>query len=349
MKENMRFACMIHKGCSVIKERAIPELAPNEVLVKNIACNICTTDYGQWMGLREHQGYPMVGGHEGCGVVEKVGTEVQYCKPGDFVGINSYKGCGICGYCRKGEVSKCENPPKLMTKDGYLGEFGFSTHAVWEENAVIKMNPKLDPGCAGFLEPLATVIKGQKKLRLASFETVVVIGGGTMGMLNALEARARGARVIVSELMEKKLALAKELGFETVDSGKEDAVRRVKELTDGKGADCVIVAVGVKGANQQSIDMVKNIDGRILLFAAGYPAPPMDVDSNLLHYRRLELIGTYGADNEDFEDAANRLNQGMIDVSGLIEPVRYPLTKMQEAFQAASTPGMYRVCVECQK
>ncbi len=58
------------------------------------------------------------------------------------------------------------------------------------------MNPELDPGCAGFLEPLATVLKGHKKLRLESFETVVVIGGGTMGMLNALAARARGARVL---------------------------------------------------------------------------------------------------------------------------------------------------------
>lgn len=111
----------------------------------------------------------------------------------------------------------------------------------------------------------------------------------------------------------------------------------------------MIVAVGAESANRQSLDMVKKIDGRILLFAAGYPAPLLDVDSNLLHYRRLELIGTYGADNEDFEDAANMLGQGMIDVSGLIEPVRYPLTQMQEAFEAAAAPGMYRVCVECQK
>ena len=73
----MTFACMVHKGLSVIKEREIPELGPNEVLVKNIACNICTTDYGQWMGLREHQGYPMVGGHEGCGTVEKVGKKSE--------------------------------------------------------------------------------------------------------------------------------------------------------------------------------------------------------------------------------------------------------------------------------
>jgi len=110
---------MIHKGCSVTMERPIPELDPHDVLIRNISCNICTTDYGQWLGLREHQGYPMVGGHEGCGTVEAVGSEVRSCKAGDFVGINSYVRCGICEPFRKGEFSRCENPPKLITEDGY--------------------------------------------------------------------------------------------------------------------------------------------------------------------------------------------------------------------------------------
>ena len=349
MSEIMRFACMVHKGLSVIKERPIPELGPHDVLVSNLACNICTTDYQQWMGLREHQGYPMVGGHEGSSIVEAIGSEVKSCKVGDFVGINSYKGCGYCVHCQKGEVSLCENPPKLITDDGYLGEFGFSTHAIWSEEAIVKMNPELDPGCAGFLEPLATVIKGQKKLRLAAFETVLVIGAGTMGMLNAIEARARGARVIITELMPKKIALAKELGFEVIDSSDGDVVEKIKATTDGKGVDCVIVAVGVTPANDQAIKAVKKVDGRILQFAAGYPAPGLNIDSNEVHYRRLEIIGTYGADNEDFNDAAKQLSSGMVDVSRLIEPERFPLTKMQDAFKAASTPGMYRVCVECQK
>ena len=349
MENMMRFAGMTKKGCSVTMERPIPALGPHDVLVKNLACNICTTDYGQWLGLREHQGYPMVGGHEGCGVVEAVGSEVKSCKVGDFVGINSYLGCGYCAHCRKGEVSQCPNPPKLITEDGFLGEFGFSTHAIWGESAIVQMNPSLDPACAGFLEPLATVIKGMKKLRLEPFETVAVIGAGTMGMLNALEARARGARVLISEMMPKKVAVAKQLGLEVIDLNTDDPVAKTKELTGGMGADCVIVAVGVTAANNQAIEMVKKIDGRILQFAAGYPAPALNIDSNAIHYRRLEIIGTYGADNEDFEDAARQLNSGMIDVSSLVEPEHFPLTRMQDAFAAASTPGMYRVCVDCQK
>lgn len=349
MERLRRFACLTKKGCSEIMEGLIPELGPHDVLIRNTACNICTTDYGQWLGLREHQGYPMVGGHEGCGVIEKTGEEVTTCAAGDFVGINVYKGCGTCAHCRKGEFSQCVNPPKLITEDGYLGEFGFATHAVWDEYSVIQMNPRLEPGCANFLEPLATVVKGLKKLRLAPFETVAVIGGGTMGMLNALEARALGTRVIVSELNPKKLDTARKIGFETIDSGQKDPVKGIRELTGGKGADAVIVAVGAAQANEQAFEMVKNIDGRILQFAAGYPAPVTQIDWNSIHYRRLELIGTYGADAEDFTDAAMMLNTGIVDVSELVEPKRYPLTEMQKAFEAAATPGMYRVCVECQK
>lgn len=349
MSQMMRFACMIHKECSVTMERPIPELGPHEVLIRQIACNICTADYGQWLGQREHQGYPMVGGHEGCATVEAVGSKVTSCKVGDFVGVNSYPGCGTCGACIKGQVSRCENPPKQITPDGYRGEFGFSTHAVWDERALIQLNPELDPACAGFLEPLATVIRGQKKLRLAAFETVAVIGAGTMGMLNALEARARGARVIVSEPMEKKRNVARSLGFAVIDPSAEDPIVRVKEFTGGIGVDCVIVAVTSAIANAQAMDMVKKIDGRVLFFAAGYPAPALDIDSNMVHYRRMELIGTYGGDHEDFEDAAKQLNTGMVDVSALVEPERFPLTRMQEAFAAAATPGMYRVCVNCQE
>ncbi len=111
MERMRRFACLTRKGCCEIMEGPVPRLGPHDVLIRNTACNICTTDYGQWLGLREHQGYPMAGGHEGCGVIEETGTEVTTCKAGDFVGINVYQGCGVCIHCRKGEFSQCENPP----------------------------------------------------------------------------------------------------------------------------------------------------------------------------------------------------------------------------------------------
>lgn len=346
MGKKMRFGCLVKDHVAEVRERDLPEVGPEEVLVKRLANNICTTDYQQWMGLREHQGYPMAGGHEGSGIVEAVGSNVTTIKVGDLVGVMDY-GCGKCEDCRSGHQSLCtKKDPKATTADGYYGGmFGFGDYNVSPADRLFVMNPKLDPSEAGFLEPLATVCKGMEKLRIQPMETVVVIGAGTMGLLNAQAAKAKGARVIVSELMEKKLETAKAMGFEVIDGGKCDAVQAVKDLTDGVGVDCVIVAVGATVANDQALQMIKKTDGRILLFAAGYPVPEIHVDSNVLHYRRIELIGTFGADFCNFAESAKMLNTGAVDVSKLVEPKKFTLDQIQDAFAAASEPGMYRVSV----
>ena len=103
-----------------------------------------------------------------------------------------------------------------------------------------------------------------------------------------------GCRVLVSELMENKLQAAREMGFPVIDGRKCDPVEEVKRLTDGKGADAVILAVAASKANAQALEMIRKLDGRVLFFGAGYPAPTLDVDSNVIHYRRMELIGTFG-------------------------------------------------------
>ena len=95
--------------------------------------------------------------------------------------------------------------------------------------------------------------------------------------------------------------------------------------------------------NQTTGNMI--FDLGILFFAAGYPAPELEIDSNVIHYRRLEMIGTYAADTIDFFTAGNMLNSGAVDVSKIVEPVKYKLDDVQEAFKAAATPGMYRVSV----
>ena len=343
---------------AVVGTRELSALGPKDVLVKQLACNICTTDYQQWMGLREHQGYPMAGGHEGSGVVVEVGADVKTCKVGDLVAVSHTMGCGICANCRAGDTDHClavadENGANAggkvhLTADGYAGGmFGFADYNIRDERTIYVMNPDLDPAEAGFLEPVSTVVRGIKKLRLAVNEKVVVIGAGTMGLVNAQVARALGGDVIVSELMPKKLETAKAMGFPVIDGKNQDAIQAVKDWTDGKGADCVIVAVGSTIANGQAVDMIKRLDGRILFFAAGYPVPTIPVDSNVVHYRRIELIGTFGGDYSDYVLAAKLLNQRLIDCSKMVEEVRYPLGDFQKAMEAASTPGMYRVSVNC--
>lgn len=343
--KTMRFGVLTEKGHAEVRERPLPPMEADEVLVKQEACNICTTDYQQWLGLREGRGYPMASGHESAGTVVAVGDKVKDLKPGDRVAL-AYVTCGICDGCKRGRG--CDNNeigPKKISPDGYRGMFAYADYAVRSARALIKMNPSLSPSEAAFMEPLAAVVKGLEKLRVKPLETVVVIGAGTMGLLNAQAARALGCRVIVSELMEHKLQVARDMGFAVIDGNACDPVEEIKRLTDGKGADAAVLAVAATAVNKQSLDMVKHLDGRILFFGAAYPAPALDIDSNVIHYRRLELIGTFGADLADFCTAADMLNQGVVQVKKLIEAHTYPLDQIQDAFAEAATPGKFRVSV----
>ena len=173
----------------------------------------------------------------------------------------------------------------------------------------------MDPSEAAFVEPVGTVCQGIRKLRVQQGEKIVVIGAGTMGVLNALVAKAEGCEVMITEMMDKKIEVAKELGLNVVDVKEKDPVEAVKEWTDGRGVDAVILAVGVTAANDQALEMIKRLHGRILMFAAGYPAPELHVDSNLIHYRKMELIGTFSADKCDFERAAELMREKKIDLS----------------------------------
>ncbi|MDQ0202885.1 zinc-dependent alcohol dehydrogenase [Pectinatus haikarae] len=348
--EKIKFGCLTKKGMAEVHERSLPQLKADELLVKQEVCNICTTDYQQWQGLREHQGYPMAGGHECSGIVVDKGSDIgNTFEVGDRVSI-LYDYCGICSQCKMGEITNCENI-KMFGKNysnEYYGLFGFATYFIRKAKSFVKMNPKLRPEEAAFVEPLGSVLQNMKKLRLRpGKDTVVVIGAGTMGLLNAAVARAMGGRVIVSEMMDKKIDISRRMGFEVINAKEEDPVEKVMEFTNDLGADVVILAVGATAANNQALKMIKKRDAKISLFAAGYPAPQMDIDPNMIHYKKIEVIGTFGSSLEDYNDAAGMLNEKRIDVSLLIEE-RISLDKIQEAFEKANSNN-YRISVMLQQ
>ena len=217
-----------------------------------------------------------------------------------MVGIG-YDNCGECEFCKKGLTSECVTlgaGRNKLSPDGYHGGFGCSEYVIKPYRSLFKLNQNMDPSEAAFVEPAGTVCQGIRKLRVQQGEKIVVIGAGTMGVLNALVAKAEGCEVMITEMMDKKIEVAKELGLNVVD---------VKEK-------------------------------------AGYPAPELHVDSNLIHYRKMELIGTFSADKCDFERAAELMREKKIDLSKLVE-AKYKLDDVEQAFEAAIVPGAYRVSV----
>lgn len=344
-KEQVKTAVMREFGFVDLCYRDLPELSENDVLVKVHACNICTSEYGVFNGSRKNRPFPLVFGHEWAGEVIDVGNKVKELKAGDHV---------ACGYdfnpystpSKEGRTNDCPDISggNILNSDGYYGNAGCAEFVVKNQTALYKISENVDYSLAGLLEPIGTVVSGLRNMNLNYGENVVIIGGGTMGILNALVARAHGFRVIISEMMPKKLETAKAYNFETIDASKEDVVESVKNMTDGEGADAVIVAFGSTQTTTQAFEILKKKRGKVLLFAAGYPSPEITIDSNEIHYRKISIIGAYGADYVDFKEAARLISQKAFDLNPIVEN-KYDLSEVNDAFEEAIEPGKYRICV----
>ena len=343
-----RSAVITAVGKAEVIEREIRSPRGHEVLVKIAADNICTSEYGAFNGARNRP-MPLGIGHEWAGTVVEVGDEVSALKVGDYVasgyGFDPYTEPSLEG--RTGEcpsLSGADHP----NEDGIYGNAGCAEYFVVNEVACQKIDKSVDPSVAALLEPLGTCCAGFRRFGMKYGETVVVIGAGTMGILNGLVFKAHGCRVLITEMMPKKLEAARRLGLEAIDVSACDPVEKIKELTDGKGADGVVVAVGASGAYAQAAEMLKPKRGRMLIFAAGYPAPEWTLDPNKVHYGRMVIVGTYGGDWMDFKEAATLINMRAANFEELVEE-RIPLSQIQHAFERACEPGMFRISVICQE
>jgi len=351
MNDKMRYGVIADKKKAEVHQKDIPSIKDDEVLINNKTCNICTTDYQQWAGDRMHQPFPMAFGHENSGSVVKVGKEVKNCQEGDHVVVNIYGPCLECDNCRMGKSSvycqynQANEKMKNPDENGVYGFYGCGEYQVAKSKHVFKIDKSLPFEEAGFVEPLATVIHGIERLRVKIKEKVLVIGAGTMGLLNAQVARYYGADVIVSELIEKKLDAAKELKFDKLINPKKDNFdERIKEYLEGEELGAIIIAVGATTAYNQAIQIAPK-GCRMLIFAANFPEPDWDLKPNPVHYKLWEVIGTYGCSTRDYQSATTLLSKRYVLTAPLLEE-KYCLDDIQKAFEKATMPGMYRVTLE---
>ena len=349
MKGNMKFGVIVAGKRAEVHEHKIPQLEESdEILINNKACNICTHDYTQWQGFRSHQPFPNAWGHENAGIVMEVGDRVKNIKVGDHVVENVYIPCLKCSNCRKGiNMNLCELLGLRYEEKnsyGYYGPYGCAQYKVVSSKHVFKISSELPFEEAGFCEPLATVIHGIHRLRVQPGENVLIIGAGTMGLLNAQVARYYGAEVIISELLKKKRKAAEELGFKKViDPSQGNFVDKINNYTKNSKLSSIIISVGADKAYEQAFKVAPMLC-KFLIFAASFPPPKWDIDPNLVHYKIWEIIGTYGANLKDYQESSELLSKKVFDLKPLIEK-KFTLTNIQEAFEKASSLGSYRVSI----
>ncbi|MEW5815914.1 MAG: zinc-binding dehydrogenase, partial [Spirochaetota bacterium] len=248
--------------------------------------------------------------------------------------------------CRKNQNAFfCENrvsPSRTKDRRGYYGYRGASQFKAAKARELFKFSENISFTEMAFLEPLATVLQGIDRLRLKVEEWVLVVGAGTMGLLTAQAARLSGYRVIISDLLEKKIKTAEALGFTYVlNAASNDYLNKIREITGGRGPDSIAFTVSSSEVYRQAFEIAPK-GCRFLFFASGYPCPELEINPNSVHYNLWEFIGTFGARVQDFQLASELINNRLVNLIPLVEQ-EFNLDHLQAAFEKASEPESYRV------
>lgn len=270
-----------------IHDAQLDEPKPNEVLVKIVAAGVCHTDAaGRDLGMTP---YPVALGHEGAGIVEKIGESVSTVKPGDHV-VLSFDYCGHCVNCLTGHPANClrlnelnfgganfDGTHRIHEEDGtdistFFGQSSFSTYAVADEHGVVKVDPDVDlnllgPLGCGIQTGAGTVLN---YLNPEFGTSIIIYGTGAVGLSAMMAAKIAGMdHIIVVDLHDSRLALAKELGAtETINSANEDPAAIVHELLPA-GIDYSIDTTGVPAVIKQAAAVLRPGGKVMLLGLAG--------------------------------------------------------------------------------
>jgi len=317
----------------------VPQIGKGEILVRVHTCGICGTDLKK-IHTGSHSA-PRIFGHETSGMVAAVGEGVHKFQPGDRVMVFHHIPCRRCFYCQHKTFAQCETYKKVGCTAGFEPSGGGFAEYVrvmdWiVEQGTVRIPDGVSYEQACFVEPVNTCMKGIENLAIQPGETVLVIGQGPIGIILGTLAKKAGAVVVTTDLYPQRLTISKDLGLNIgIDASRSDAGKVVREMTEGRGADVAILAVGGNALIRSAMDAVRP-GGRVLLFAQTARGEAT-IDPAAVCVDEKTLLGSYSA-SVDLQERSVQFVMGReMDLTRLISH-RYPLAGSLEALHLAAHP-----------
>jgi L-iditol 2-dehydrogenase len=331
----------VYRGVNDVRLETVPvpAIGPGEILLRVHTCGVCGTDLKK-IATGSHSA-PRIFGHETSGIVAAVGSEVRKFAPGDRVVVFHHIPCRECYYCRHQTFAQCPTYKKVGCTAGFEPSGGgFAEYLRVMDWIVDQGTVKIPHGIsfeqACFVEPVNTCMKGIEALRLQPGETVLTIGQGPIGIILSVLARRAGVTVITSDLYPERLRISKSLGFTNlIDASREDAVRSVREQTEGRGADAVILAVAANSLIRPAMDAARP-GGRVLLFAQTQRGEVV-IDPAAVCVDEKSLVGSYSASVDLQDESVRFVMNAEMDLERLISH-RFPLQDAARALDLAAHP-----------
>lgn len=319
----MKAALLAEPGRIELCDVEPPVAGPGQVVVELRSCGVCATDVKKFTGASKVPFLPFLVGHEPAGVIAEVGVGVTgKLAPGTRVSVEPVFTCGTCYACRSGRVAAegmgmCENYKVL----GYSIDGAFAERIAVPASAVHPIPDELSFRDAALIEPVAACANGVLRGTRLPPGTAVVVGAGFMGLVCVQIFRHLGHRVIASDPSAERRALAIQLGAEhSLDPTAQDPVQAVARLTEGRGAEVVLCAVGGKTLTEQALQMLTR-GGTLVLLASAGPGIRFAVDLNKLHYDQSFITGSVSYTAATYEWAIDLLTHHQIDTDVLISHV----------------------------
>src|SRR5215471_16863426 len=275
----------------------VPEIGAGEVLIRVHTCGICGTDLKK-IATGSHSA-PRIFGHETAGQIVAVGPGVTSFQAGDRVMVFHHIPCGECYYCRHKTFAQCPVYKKVGVTAGFEPSGGGFAEYVrvmdWiVRKGLVKIPEHVSYEQASFIEPVNTCLKAIQLLALKPDETVLVIGQGPIGIILAVLAKLTGATVVTSDLYPQRLKISATFGLRhNVNASSEDPAQRVRELTEGRGADAVVLATAGNSLIRPAVDAARP-GGRIMLFAQTQRSE-VAIDPAAVCMDEKTLLGSYSA------------------------------------------------------
>jgi L-iditol 2-dehydrogenase len=343
----MRVAMYYANSDVRLEEMPVPEIGKGEILMRIEASGICGSDVMEWY---RRDKVPLVLGHEVAGTVEKVGKNVTKHKPGDRIVASHHVPCNTCDYCHRGDHTACETLQKGTHFDpGGFAEF-IRIPAINADRGVYKIPDEVSFEDATFAEPLACVLRGQKKLRMEPGMSVFVLGSGISGLLHIALARAQGAgRIVAADISQYRLDAAEKFGADRAIMADGNLAANMIKANGGRKADRVILCTGAISAVKATLASIEN-GGTVLFFAPTEEDKELPFSINDIFWKtEVTLTTTYAGAPADHLIALELIRAKSIPVNEMITH-RFPLGEIQKGFDLVAKGGeSIKVIVQPQK
>jgi len=315
----------------------------DDVLFEVSYCAICVGEtkvyeWSEWAAADPTLQLPTLLGHEVSGVITEVGSGVRRFRPGDRITVDATISCGHCYQCLEGHHNMCAEREIYGKRRG-----AFAEYAVVPERAVCKLPDRISMEEGTLMENLGVAVHAVELAAHSPGDLAVVVGSGPIGIMAAQTLAAYGVNTMITDMVESRLKIAKDISGAMVINVKDDPVKKVKEITKGKGADFVLEAAATQSALDQAFDIVR--DRGTIVTIGTFNRPVTFNPFFKMTRREVKLVSSIARTWETWRIMTQLINANKLILKPLISRI-LPFEKYKEGFELAMTPDAMKVLLE---